>query len=198
MRSFPGPAELAPSDIGVLRREALEIDAAVDHFGFAIGLRNLGDEAVAEPARNGDHACCPPHDMAGRGANAGDGADVGDVLTVGGHDERRASRERSGQAGGNEKMRIRDVRVEPPGDTPGVPEERDVAAASSPGVHDRALDLVSTYQELALEVRNEDSEVRIVRARVHLGNEQDAQGYPRVTWRIPRHISSVVPSPQRT
>ena len=198
MRSFPGPAELVPSGIGVPRREALEIDAAVDDFRLAIGLRHLRDEAVAEPARNGDHARCPPHDMTGRGANAGDGADVGDVLAVGGHDERRASRERSGQAGGNEKVRIRDLRVEPPGDPPGVPEERDVAAASSSGVHDRVLDLVSSDEELALEARDEDSEVRIVRPRVHLGDEQDAQGYPRVTWRIPRHISSVVPSPQRT
>ena len=67
-------------------------------------------------------------------------------------------------------------------------------------VDDGALDLVSARDELALEVGDEDSEVRIVRARVHLRDEQDPQGacYPRVTWRIPRHISSVVPSPQRT
>ena len=96
-------------------------------------------------------------------------------------------------------MGVGDVRVEPPCDAPGVPGERDVAGAPPcPGVHHRSLDHVAARDELALEVCDEDSEVRIVRPRVHLGDEQDAQGYPRVTWRIPRHISSVVPSPQRT
>ena len=85
-------------------------------------------------------------------------------------------------------------------DTPRVPEERDVARLSSgPPVDDRAFDLVTAREELALEARDEDPEVGIVRPRVHLGDEQDPQRcYPRVTWRIPRHISSVVPSPQRT
>jgi hypothetical protein len=58
---------------------------------------------------------------------------------------------------------------------------------------------VATRGELALEVRDEDAEVRIVRAGVHLRDEEDAQGaYPRATCRIPRHISSVVPSPHST
>jgi hypothetical protein len=59
---------------------------------------------------------------------------------------------------------------------------------------------VAALGQFALEARDEDSEVRVVRARVHLRDEEDAQGaaYGRVTWRIPRHISSVVPSPQRT
>ena len=66
-------------------------------------------------------------------------------------------------------------------------------------VHDRTLDLVPARDELALEVRDEDPEVRVVRPRVHLRDEEDSQRrYPRVTWRIPRHISSVVPSPHRT
>ena len=42
-------------------------------------------------------------------------------------------------------------------------------------VDDRALDLVSAREELALEVRDEDPEVGIVRARVHLGDEEDPQ-----------------------
>jgi hypothetical protein len=57
---------------------------------------------------------------------------------------------------------------------------------------------VAARAELVLEVLDEDPEVRVLRSRVHLGDEEDAQGrYPRVTWRSPRHISSVVPSPQR-
>jgi len=88
--------------------------------------------------------------------------------------------------------------VEASCDTSRVADEGDVTSPASASVDDGALDLVPARKKLALEIRDEDSEVRIVRARVHLGNEQDAQGYPRVTWRIPRHISSVVPSPQRT
>ena len=76
-------------------------------------------------------------------------------------------------------------------------------------VDDRALDLVAARDELVLEVGDEDPEVRVVRARVHLRDEKDphaggnrdgasSRDYPRVTCRIPRHISSVVPSPQRT
>jgi hypothetical protein len=66
-------------------------------------------------------------------------------------------------------------------------------------VHDRPLDLVPSLDELVLEVRDEDAEVRVGRAWVHLRDEEDAQQrYLRVTCRIPRHISSVVPSPHRT
>ena len=65
-------------------------------------------------------------------------------------------------------------------------------------VDDCPLELVPARDELALEVGHEHPEIGIVRPRVHLRDEKDSQrAYPRVTWRIPRHISSVVPSPQR-
>lgn len=69
-----------------------------------------------------------------------------------------------------------------------------------PPVDDGSLELVATSSELALEVRDEDPEVGVFGARVHLRDEEDSQvaAYPLVTWRIPRHISSVVPSPQST
>jgi hypothetical protein len=58
---------------------------------------------------------------------------------------------------------------------------------------------VASGDELVLEVRDEDAEIWVVGTRVHLGDEEDPQRrYPRVTCRMPRHISSVVPSPQST
>jgi hypothetical protein len=56
----------------------------------------------------------------------------------------------------------------------GVPEERDVASAGAAPVDDGAVDLVAARQELALERRHEHAEVRRGRARVHLGDEEDA------------------------
>ena len=71
---------------------------------------------------------------------------------------------------------------------------------AQPVVDDGSLELVAACDELSLEAGDEDAEIRVVRARVHLGDEEYPQlgAYPRVTWRMPRHISSVVPSPQRT
>ena len=65
-------------------------------------------------------------------------------------------------------------------------------------VDDSALELVTAGPELLLEAGDEHPEVGVRRAWVHLRYEKDSQSrYPRVTWRSPRHISSVVPSPQR-
>ncbi len=70
---------------------------------------------------------------------------------------------------------------------------------TGPAVDDSALEVVASQGELALEVGDENAEVGVVRPRVHLRDEEDPQRvYPRVTWRMPRHISSVVPSPQST
>ena len=116
-------------------------------------------------------------------------------------DEWRACRERGCEAGRDEEVRVRDVRIEAPCAAPGVAEQagRGVRGRRPRVVHDRALDLVPARDELALEIRDEDAEVRIVRAWIHLRDEEDSQlSYPRVTCRIPRHISSVVPSPHRT
>ncbi len=46
-------------------------------------------------------------------------------------------------------------------------------------VDDRALDLVSAREELPLEARDEDAEIRVVRPRIHLRDEEDPQGVTR-------------------
>ena len=109
-------------------------------------------------------------------------------------------RQRRGETGRHEEVRVGHVRIEPPRCAERVAEEPKMATdASGAGAHDRALELVPALAQLVLEVRDEDAQIRVVRPRVHLRDEEDPQRrYPRVTCRIPRHISSVVPSPQRT
>ncbi len=198
------PSPLQPSvaarSFGVARSEALEVDAAVDHLGLAAGVGQSLLELAAQPRGDGDHRGCSPDDVPRRAAHAGLRADVRDVLAVRGDDERRARRERSGETRGHEEVRVGDVGIEAPRRASGIAEQPQVpASAARARVDDRALDLVPAREELALEVRDEDAEVRVVPARVHLRDEEDPQrGYPRVTCRIPRHISSVVPSPHRT
>jgi hypothetical protein len=118
-----------------------------------------------------------------------------------GDDERRSRAERGGEARRDEEVRVDDVGMKSSGDARYVAREREVAAAPpSSAVDDRTFKLVAALREAALQSGDEDAEVRIVEPRVHLGDEEDLQRepYPRVTWRMPRHISSVVPSPQRT
>jgi hypothetical protein len=58
---------------------------------------------------------------------------------------------------------------------------------------------VAALGQLLLEACHERAQIEVPWPRIHLGDEEDPQvPYPRVTWRIPRHISSVVPSPQST
>ena len=193
------PAELAAGLLGVPRREALEVDAAVDDLGLAARLRDAPLEPLAQPvARRRSTAAARRTTWRVAARTPGIDADVRDVLPVRGDDERRARRERRREARRDEEVRVDDVGPEAPRGADGVADESEVAPPSSGrAVDDGALDLVPPRDELALEVGDEDSEVRVVRARVHLRDEEDPQGrYPRVTWRIPRHISSVVPSPR--
>ena len=199
-RAVRVPAEPGACRLGVTGGEALEVDAAVDDLALAARLGKLRLEPAAEPLRDGDHGGRALDDMARRGAYPALRADVRDVLSVGRDDERRACRERGREARRHEEVGVRDIRIEATCATPSVAEQPHVASrAAAPLVHDRALDLVPARDELAFEVRHEDAEIRIVRPRIHLGDEEDSQvRYPRVTCRIPRHISSVVPSPHRT
>ena len=97
-------------------------------------------------------------------------------------------------------MGIDDVRLEAPGCPPRAPRQLEVATATARApVEDSARDLVAALGQLLLEACNERAQVGVSWPRIHLGDEEDPQvPYPRVTWRIPRHISSVVPSPQTT
>ena len=91
-----------------------------------------------------------------------------------GDDERRTRRERRSEPGRDEEVRVDDVRVEAARGSPGVAREPEVTPRpAAPAVHDRALELVPARDELPLERGDEDPEVGVVRARVHLGDEQD-------------------------
>ncbi len=162
-RAVAAPAEVAAGLLAVSRREALEVDAAVDDLGLAARVRHGQLEPVAKPARDGDDGGRAPNDVSCRSPNARDRADVRDVLSVRGYDERRARRERRRKSRGDEEVRVDDVGMEAPRYAHCVSEEGEVAPTSSgPRVDDRALDLVSSCDELALEVGHEDPEVRVL------------------------------------
>ena len=114
--AVPSPAQPTSrsSRLGVSRREALEVDAAVDDLGLAAASGHGRLELVAQPARDGDDGRRAPHDVTCRGANARDRADVRDVLPVRGDDERSARRERGREAGRDEEVRVDDVGMEAP------------------------------------------------------------------------------------
>ncbi len=193
------PLELRSRLLGVARREPVEIDSAVDHLGLAPRVRHSVDEPIAEPVRDRDDCGCASDDETRRRPYSRDRPDVLDILAVGGDDERGARRECRSEAGRHEEVRIRDIGMEPSGGTCGVEEQGGVTRPTASVVDDGAFELVAAIPKLALEVGDEDAEVRVARARVHLGDEEDPQRcYPRVTCRIPRHISSVVPSPHST
>ena len=48
------------------------------------------------------------------------------------------------------------------------------APATAAAVHDRTLELVTTVAQRLLHLLDEDAEIRVVRPRVHLRDEEDA------------------------
>ena len=173
--------------------------------------------------RDGDQSVGAARDETRRGADGARGAGVLDVLPVGGGDERRASAERSGQPGRDEEVGVDDVRPERARRLHGVAREREVAPpAARPPSHDRPRELVPPARERGLEPGDEDAQIGILRAWIHLRDEGGSSSQPRaslpsppphspaprppaagpphppVTCTIPRHISSVVPSPHVT
>ena len=64
------PADLGAAPRRVARREALEVDAAVDDLGLPARLRHGCLEPVAEPARHRDDRCGAAHDVPRRCARA--------------------------------------------------------------------------------------------------------------------------------
>jgi hypothetical protein len=158
----------------IARCEALEVDPAVDDLGLPGRRGDAADELVSEPGGDGDDRGGAIDDAAGRGCDAGDAADVRDVLAMGGDDERRASGEGRQESRRDEEMRVDDVGLESAGGERRVASEREVASPSArSAIDDGALDLVSSLDERTLERRDEDPEVGIVGARVHLGDEED-------------------------
>ena len=102
-----------------------------------------------------------------------------------GDDERRAAGEGGNQAGGDEEVRVHDVR---PRRGEGPPRQRQVAELPARArVEDGQLDLVASRDELPLDLRDERPEVGRSGAWVHLRDEQDAHG---ASVRGPRATSS--------
>ena len=195
------PAESRTRGLGVRGVEALHVDPAVDHGRLVGGRGHRLHEPVAQPRRHG-------HD--GRGAFDGDlrrpphgrsRPRVLDVLAVRGQHDRRPPGERRPHARRCQEVRIHDVGPEPPRGGRDVAQQAEMAQSAAAAVDHRPLQLVAASDELALERRHEGAEVRRRRARIHLRDEEDAHAagaaQGRVTWTMPRHISSVVPSPQR-
>ena len=90
-------------------------------------------------------------------------------------DERRARGERGGEAGGDEEVRVDDVRVEASGSCADVRGEPRVLRLAPAAVVDHgALELVPAVAECRLELLDEDAEIRVVRPGIHLRDEQDA------------------------
>ena len=184
---------------GVARSEALEVDAAVDHLGLAAAsgtassswARNHEETAITVAARRTTWR------VARRTPRLR--ADVRDVLAVRGDDERRARRECSGETCRYEEVRVDDLRIEAPRRASGISEQLEVPRVPPVRVSTTARSIScprarSSCSRFATKMPRSGSrgpgyicETRRIRS-----------GYPRVTWRIPRHISSVVPSPHRT
>jgi hypothetical protein len=80
---------------------------------------------------------------------------------VGGGDERRPSTERSGQPGRHEEVRVDDVRPEPRCRTCRARARGD-AAGRRATIDDGSFDVMVVRDQLALEARHEDPEIRIV------------------------------------
>ena len=91
-----------------------------------------------------------------------------------GDDERCARCERGGEPGGNQEVRVHDVRVEAARRAKGVAGEIEVAAlpACAP-VENGPLDVVPPPGERALDLCDERPEVGIVGPGIHLRDEQD-------------------------
>ena len=158
-----------------LNGEQPEVDAAVDDLDLAARGPDLALQLFAEPLGDCDDRGRAAHDVGGRAPDARDPPDVRDVLAVGGDDERRAGRERSCEARRDEEVRVHDLRLEAAGDRPRIGDEPHVAApATAAAVHDRTLELVTTVAQRLLHLLDEDAEIRVVRPRVHLRDEEDA------------------------
>ena len=166
-------------------REVLAIDPARDDLHLLPRLGQLRLELALQVARDADHGFRAAYDEAGRSRHARKRADVPDVPPVRGDDERRAAGEGGNQAGGDEEVRVHDVR---PRRGEGPPRQRQVAELPARArVEDGQLDLVASRDELPLDLRDERPEVGRSGAWVHLRDEQDAHG---ASVRGPRATSS--------
>jgi hypothetical protein len=154
-RSLATPAELLSRHVRILRREALEVDAAVDHLDPSPRLGHDRLESLLEPVRDGDDCGGTADGDPRRRTHDPRRGSVGDVLAVRGEDGGGPARERSEQPRRNEEVRVHDVRVEPTSGRDDVAREDDVPRAASAAVDDRPRQLVPARGERRLEVCDE-------------------------------------------
>ena len=117
--------------------EALEIDARADDLGLAARRGELRLELAAQVFGDADDGGGASDDVPRGAGDAWDRADVPDVPSVRGDDERRALDRRRDQPGRHEEVRVDDMRTEGSGGPAGAAEELEVAAlAAAPAVED--------------------------------------------------------------
>src|SRR5205085_1412457 len=146
----------------------------VDDLRLPPRLRHLRLELAPQVVGDRDDGARAADDGAGRGADARIGADVANVAAVRRDDERRPARERGDEAARDEEVGVDDVGPETAGRGDGAPRESEVPSlAAAPTVEDGALEDVSARGERLLEVADERSQIRVVRAGIHLRDEED-------------------------
>ena len=95
---------------------------------------------------------------------------------MGGHDQRGAAEERGREPGGDEKVRVDDVRLR---GTPDLLREPQVALlATAPALRHDALDLMAAIDQRPLDPLDERAQVRVARPGIHLRDEEDLQERP--------------------
>jgi hypothetical protein len=96
---------------------------------------------------------------------------------VRGDDERRSAREGGDQPGGDEEMRVDDVRPLRARRSRRAASELEIAELpSGAAVEHGEVDLVPPLHELPLDLGDEGAEVGRVAPGVHLGDQQDPHG----------------------
>ena len=172
------PAELGAGGRCVSPAKALQVDSAVDHVGSPVQLREPEEQLSAKVLRHANHRAGPPDRQLRREPDPANRADVPNVPPVRGQNEGRTRgprRDRRDRPCRHEKMGVHDVRAEAPSRTHGVDAEaRVLRPRPATPVDHGALELVPLRLQLVLDLGDEGAEVRIVRARVHLRDEQDA------------------------
>src|SRR6185437_675673 len=101
-------------------------------------------------------------------------ADIGDVLPVRGHNQRRPRSESGEQAGRDEEVGVDDIGPEAArGGNGESAEPRVFGFAAGTGRQHHALDRVAARLQRLLEAAHEDAVVRLGVARIHLRDQQD-------------------------
>jgi hypothetical protein len=143
---------------------------------LAARLGDLQLELAAQVVGDRDQRGGASRDETSGLADARVGADVPHVAPMGRDDERRARRQSGREPGRDEEVRIDHVRTEAAcgaGGLRGKAEMTPLAAAAA--VEHGPFDFMPPVGQRALDLDDEGTEVRVVRPRVHLRDEQDLQ-----------------------